>query len=467
MQMAEVSSNVRRLPVPRTANDYVQYALALMQENLYFPAACVLRLLYPNLDAADQPKIADLLVRCGVALHDRELMQYCSKLEGGVQKELAAFMLNSALHERMRVEFRKAADGACVAGRFEHEECVVVCAGGDKLVRQLYCNLSSLSRCWARGGREPVPVVPVVPEPVPEPVPVVPVVVAHAREIDLPLQRLLRAEFADLDLHFVDLAEQPGLDHLDLRGFQIKLAAVACVSAKRVLLMDADLLWVNDPVPMVSDIKRGGFGAHLFCDFWHFNLRRHEKSSSTSFLYSLHEVDFDRLEFESGLVYLDRERAFRSVAILRHMLLHYKYYFSLTFGDKDLFHLALQTQGVPHSTSPLPAMLGTVERGVFSSQSMVQSYREGWASHIHTTLHPVGDDFFATPTHICRDGSKIHFVQRRLGDRTVGTVACHTRDAEDLAAAEASGFGPSFVKLVYRDAKRDYGRIDRLALALT
>ena len=218
---------------------------------------------------------------------------------------------------------------------------------------------------------------------------------------------------------------------------------MVAVPARRVLMMDADLLWARDPRHIIAKCEREGVHAHLFRDLWHFVNRTHEKSSSTSFLYSLHGVDFDMSEFESGVVFFDRASAYRSVAVLRHMLINYGYYFSFTFGDKDLFYLALKTQGATITVAEaLPQMLGCVydesrtdrEPGVFYSQSMVQTF-DAQPSHIHTTLHPVGDEGFDVPTHLCEDGARIGFVQRRLGAKTVGTVACDVSHAKALDAS--------------------------------
>jgi hypothetical protein len=59
---------------------------------------------------------------------------------------------------------------------------------------------------------------------------------------------------------------------------------------------------------------------------------------------------------------------------------------------------------------------------------MLQSF-DGSPSHIHTTLHPIGDEGFDIPTQICNDGKKIKFVTRKIDNRTVGTVACDMIDA--------------------------------------
>ena len=254
-----------------------------------------------------------------------------------------------------------------------------------------------------------------------------------------------RSTFSKLKLEFFNLAESPLVleSHLtasSLRGFQIKLAALVAIPAHCVLMMDADLLWVKDPRHIITKCKSSGVHAHLFRDFWHFEERQHEKSSSTAFLYSLHGLDYNISEFESGVVFFDREHAYKSIAMLKYMVLNYEYYFSLTFGDKDLFYLALRSaQKANISISEIPKMLGCVydegrsgrDTNVFYSQSMIQCFDES-PSHIHTTLHPVGDEGFDIPTHICNDGTKIQHVQRNIGNNLVGTVACDMINASNI-----------------------------------
>jgi hypothetical protein len=138
------------------------------------------------------------------------------------------------------------------------------------------------------------------------------------------------------------------------------------------------------------------------------------------------------------------------------MVMNYEYYFSLTFGDKDLFYLALRSaQKANVSISEIPKMLGCVynegregrDVNVFYSQSMIQSF-DGSASHIHTTLHPVGDEGFDVPTHICEDGRNIQFVQRRINNQMVGTVACDMTNADELKS-------PNVFHHIYVCALRD------------
>jgi hypothetical protein len=155
-----------------------------------------------------------------------------------------------------------------------------VCAGGDKLLQQLHCNLKSLELFHYQECSN---------------LQHIPIVVAHADEIKQDEMERFRSTFSRLNLEFFNIAEsalvlESRLTASLLRGFQIKLAALVAIPARRVLMMDADLLWVRNPRYIIASCKASGVHADLFRDFWHFVDRRHEKSSSTSFLYSLHEI---------------------------------------------------------------------------------------------------------------------------------------------------------------------------------
>ena len=86
----------------RTANDYVQFALSLMQSTppQYLAASCIFRFLHQNISESEKPKLAKFLVQCGIALHDASLMNYVSQIPNNdmtQQAQLARFMLNTVV----------------------------------------------------------------------------------------------------------------------------------------------------------------------------------------------------------------------------------------------------------------------------------------------------------------------------------------------------------------------------------
>jgi hypothetical protein len=440
---------------PTTANEFLQVGVNFMNSKppQFLAASCVFRYLYQIVSQTDRSTISGYLVRCGIELHDKSLINHVQQIslnDTSHYAQLARFMSNTNLHEKMRE--------SCISEAIKQrdfqatdetlDDVILVCAGGEKLMTQLYCNLKSLEvfqyddTQW--GSLQNIKIV-----------------VAHANEVTESEIFKFKSCFKTLSIEFFNLCEselvtESNLTADTLKGFQIKLAALVAIRARRVLLMDCDIFWVQDPRHIIANCKRNVFDAHLFCDFWHFVKHRHEKSASTSFLYSLHGIDYNISEFESGVLYFDREKAYTSVAILKHMVINYEYYFSLTFGDKDLYYLALKSQNAKISISDPPKMLGYLcqESNVFNSQSMLQSFNSK-SSHIHTTLHPIGDDGFDIPTHICDDAFKIRFVQRTIKNKVVHTVGC---DQADIKVLET----PNIYRHLYACALRDYSKEEML-----
>lgn len=435
---------------PTTANEFLQVGVSFMNSRppQYLAASCVFRYLYQIVSSqTDRSTISGYLVICGIELHDTSLINHVQQIslnDTSRDVQLARFMSNTNLHEKMRdacrLEAVRQTDFQVADETLE--DVILVCAGGEKLMTQLYCNLKSLEvfqyddTQW--GSLQNIKIV-----------------VAHANEVTESEIFKFKSCFKTLSIEFFNLCEselvtESNLTADTLKGFQIKLAALVAIRARRVLLMDCDIFWVQDPRHIIANCKRNEFDAHLFCDFWHFVKHRHEKSASTSFLYSLHGIDYNISEFESGVLYFDREKAYKSVAILKHMVINYEYYFSFTYGDKDLYYIALKSQNAKISISEKPKMLGCVYRdsNEFHSQSMLQAFNSK-PSHIHTTLHPIGDDGFDIPTHICDDAYKICFVQRTIKNTVVNTVGCEPEDTTVLDT-------PNIYKHIYVCALRDY-----------
>jgi hypothetical protein len=425
---------LRSLQAARTEspNEVLKHAVDLMNANLFFAASCVLKMLHGSLSDADRPKTAALLAQCGLALGSHELMQHAKEgaALGAQMRNVIGFVQEKELHQHMlrlcEEDCRSLpeAHAPSPAGDF----CVAICAGGPKLMLQLWANLHSLVGTGFEG---------------------VDVVIVHADEIGEAEVDAFGREFGrSLRLRFLDvgacaeLVRRVGGGAGALRGYQIKMAAMCVLNYGRVLLCDADILWLRNPLETIPRDR----DLFVFSDIWHFRAKRHDKSSTTSFLYRLHGVDSDVQEFESGVVYLDRAAAPGVVRMLFHMCVHHKYYFNLAFGDKDLYYLAARRRGASVRLCPrLPMMLGTVADGEFTSQSMVQSVEAG-PSHVHTTLHPIGDENAATPTHICRESDDIHFVERTIAGKRVGTVACDLDrcDALDAVTIYSCAYASAF-----------------------
>jgi len=404
-----------------TPNEIVKYCMTLMNMNLFFAASCILKLLYPSLNEDDRPKIASLLAQCGLALGSEELMKYAktSTLQLSM-RNVIGFVLETELHRHMLAKCER----DCIELPFLHateDLCLAICAGGPKLMLQLWTNLHSLISTGFNNTD---------------------VVIVHADEISETEENKFKLEFSKyINLKFLNVMHCTQFTELMpqavalLRGYQIKLCALCILPYKRILLCDADILWITNPQDTLTEIHKSASDMFVFSDIWHFQHKRHEKSSTTSFLYRLHGIPFDIQEFESGFVYMNRESNPSVVKMLLHLCINYKYYFNFTFGDKDLYYLAASKfKATILRADQKPQMLGNIVNGEFTSQSMVQFYGDK-ASHIHMTLHPISDENAAIPTHLCEDCNDIKFVRRNISGQDMGTVACDMAHATLLPAS--------------------------------
>ena len=400
-----------------TPNDIMKHCIDLMNANLFFAASCILRLLHNSLSEEDKPKTATLMAQCGLALGSQELMNYAKQSNLSVQmRNVIGFVQEISLHKHMLERCSEECTALSIAPP-THDLCVAICAGGPNLMLQLWVNLHSLKNTGFSVNDATV-------------------VIVHADEIsDQEIEKFTKEFSKFMSLRFLNIKDctefinmiDGGVD--TLRGYQIKLAAMCVLNYKNIILCDADILWIENPLKSITR----DCDLFIFSDIWHFKCKRHEKSSTTSFLYKLHNVDSDIQEFESGLVYINKESNTDFVRMLFHLCKNYKYYyFNLTFGDKDLYYMAAKKTGANVKVnSRLPMMLGNVLDGEFTSQSMVQLVENG-PSHIHMTLHPISDDNVKVPTHLCEDSNHIHFVQRRINNKNVGTVACEVENSIEL-----------------------------------
>lgn len=399
-----------------TPNDIMKYCIDLMNSNLFFAASCVLRLLHNCLSEEDSPKTATLIAQCGLALGSQELMNYAKQSNLNIQmRRVIGFVQETSLHKHMLEKCNEDCATLSVVSPID-DLCVAICAGGPNLMLQLWVNLHSLKDTGFSADEATV-------------------VIVHANEISEHEVDKFTQEFSKfISLDFLNIKDCTDfVNTIDggvnaLRGYQIKLAAMCVLTYKNIILCDADILWIQNPLKSINR----DCDLFIFSDIWHFKCKRHEKSSTTSFLYRLHNVDSDIQEFESGLVYVNKERNAQFIKMLFHLCQNYRYYFKFSFGDKDLYYMAAQKARMNVKVNPhLPMMLGNVSGNEFTSQSMVQIVENG-PSHIHMTLHPMSDDNAKIPTHLCENSNDIDFVQRDINSKTVGTVACKVENATEL-----------------------------------
>lgn len=442
---------------PTTADGVLQYALHLIDAHLFFAASCCLRVLLATVtDDPSKQKVCALLAQCGIATASPNLMNLVPRTETRLA-HIVDIMQDTDAQLKHVVECNACAIASDPPAWWtdqipvSDDTHIVICAGGEALLTQLWCNLDSLCNTGCT----------------------MPVTIAHAAEIgEAERQAFVRKFGCHLELNFLDLSQCPtgkAKTATGLRGYQIKLAAIVEFAAPRVLMCDADILWVTNPQHLVASVVNHGSEACIMPDIWHMQTKRHDKSATTSFLYGLFGVNSDVRERESGLVYLDRACNWRCVSVLRHMLLEHEYYFDFGFGDKDLytiaFHLA-KTKVYP-SEHP-PVLIGTIESPdgsatppQFIAHAMMQRlHADTPISHVHTTLHPMSERIETAgvvPTHSCEVDDILFARQRTRAGATVNTISCDVHDARVMDSHTAP-------QHVYRAAHRAIRDLDALKL---
>lgn len=434
-----------------TPNELMQHAVALYHAGLIRAASIIFLGLHKH-NTSNQ-RLCHMLAQCGIMLRDVDMiLRLDLRVLPAPTRALVSLVAHSALHTQMRDAALTAVQAARVgaAARPTHPGTasargwvLVVPAGGTDFVAQLWCNLASLRECTRSS-------------PPPERI-----VVAHAPgEWTQLRQAAFREEFGST-VEFVDLSRVVSTGGaIGLRGFQIKLAALAyaldayAASVSTIVMSDADILWVQHPTLGVVRDTAGvprdacgdaGIRVGVFRDLWHSINKRHEKSASTSFLRDVYGVcPVDGYELESGVVCVStavelrrglssdvppRHSAALSAA-LWHLFRHSSYYFALAYGDKDLFdiasRLALNTSChrlgrasmLGYIVGTDAATLGQGDSGVHLHSMLQYLQREGCTefaevSHVHSTLLPATESVLhepAVPTHECFDTSKVAFV---------------------------------------------------------
>eukprot|EP00965_Chrysotila_dentata_P232306 6198886-Pleurochrysis_carterae.AAC.7 len=244
----------------------------------------------------------------------------------------------------------------------------------------------------------------------------------------------------------------------DSRGFQMKLAALATAieAAARdgdshVIMSDADILWLNSPVLLCNGLGEDCEGVvtgtreprvGIFLDIWNGSDRRNERSATMRVLQRSHGVKsaLDAYECESGVVVVetaDTKKASAFAAVCRHLYTNHRYYFDLSYGDKDLYDIASVHARYRRVSLGDAKMLGFFEDGadLAAMHSMLQRRfaPPGTHSHIHCTLFPTMADesrMRPDPTHIVHDTRTVRNDPSRrgalVGEATLRVDPCIT-----------------------------------------
>ncbi|GAA6063985.1 hypothetical protein JCM10212_002417 [Sporobolomyces blumeae] len=183
------------------------------------------------------------------------------------------------------------------------------------------------------------------------------------------------AEFERLSCRVVSL------DHLDkspspgrTKSFHIKGSAMVRSSFDQVLYLDSDAYPVRSPDYLFDSREFTEYGAVFWEDYW--------RDGPENPIWSVLGVQCrDEATMESGVVLIRKSQHLDALILLEHMLKNWRFWFSLSDGDKDLLRYSFLALGKRWSTPSRPlsaaswtdrAMLGPSNEDRFAGHTMLQ-----------------------------------------------------------------------------------------------
>lgn len=225
-----------------------------------------------------------------------------------------------------------------------HGRGIVVCAGGERMLRCAWVCIGMLRRAGCR----------------------LPVEIWHLNEAEVEPET--QQHFRVMDVKFVN-AEHVRRRHpvRILNAWELKPYALLHSSFEEVLLLDADNVPLYDPSAL--------FSAEAYLDtgtvFWPDG----EPLSATNPLWqilrlspSLHSA------FESGQILLHKKKCWRELNLTVFLNEHSDFFYSHVHGDKDTFHLAWRLLDRPYTLMPfaIVRLLGTICQHDFDGRRLFQ-----------------------------------------------------------------------------------------------
>lgn len=199
------------------------------------------------------------------------------------------------------------------------------------------------------------------------------------------LLETLGAECVNLDLY-------PELKDVKKRGYQIKPIAIACSKFEEILFLDCDNMPLRDPAYLFELDEYKETGAVFWKDLWRYHCGHiftgPDQRKHVHELFGIQEPEIGEHELESGQIMIDKSRHWRGVQLFLYMNLNWQLYYTLLYGDKDTYAIALKSceEGL-HIVKTPPAVIGVVDTAKnFSGYGMVQHDPKGNHCFIHMTM---------------------------------------------------------------------------------
>lgn len=130
-----------------------------------------------------------------------------------------------------------------------------------------------------------------------------------------------------------------------LNGYEIKPYAIIHSRFREVLLLDADNVPVVDPTFLFDSVPYRECGAIFWPDY--------NRLGEDRAIWPLTGVAYqDEPEFETGQIFVDKERCWRALMLTMWMNEHSDFWYRHVHGDKETFHLAWRKLNVPYAMPP-------------------------------------------------------------------------------------------------------------------
>lgn len=157
----------------------------------------------------------------------------------------------------------------------------------------------------------------------------------------------LRKHFEALDVTLVDaftVREKHWMRKLG--GWELKAFCAARAQFDDVCFVDADCLLSVDPATVWDDWDYQQSGALFFSDV--------NNCRKSNWHYFHAGVPLPEKEFESGVYFWNRQKAWRGILFTCWILEHSENWFTMTYGDKETFYLGFGTSRTPFIQSMEP-----------------------------------------------------------------------------------------------------------------
>jgi alpha 1,2-mannosyltransferase len=166
-----------------------------------------------------------------------------------------------------------------------------------------------------------------------------------------------------------------------IKGYEVKVHAIAASSFKEVLLLDADNVVLQNPEFLFNTEEYRETGALFWPD-----IQSLEKNNT---LWNILELPPQKVRAqESGQLLIDKERCWLPLQLCIHMNKNSAFYYKHVLGDKDTFQLSWRTLNVPYYMCPhVPGILKRSDTD--RSCGLGQIQRDGFGNPLfcHTTTY--------------------------------------------------------------------------------